>query len=111
MSGGDNRTRTARRCRRAWDPDDATPPIIAQLRKIGLEPGRSFDLDRAGPKFRAALPSAPEEAQKLMSWKIPTLARVVNGWSMNTDTAGVYGNYYLKLLSEARDCCEGGLGR
>jgi hypothetical protein len=42
------------------------------------------------------LKSAPEEAQQLMSWKLPTLARVVNGWSMNTDTMGVYGNYYLK---------------
>jgi hypothetical protein len=31
-----------------------------------------------------------------MEWKIPTLARVVNHWSMNTDTMGVYGNYYLK---------------
>jgi len=33
---------------------------------------------------------------KLMEWKLPTLARVANHWSMNTDTMGVYGNYYLK---------------
>jgi hypothetical protein len=31
-----------------------------------------------------------------MEWKVATIARVVNYWSMNTDTMGVYGNYYLK---------------
>ena len=77
-------------------PHITDEPIIAQLKKIGIEPGKSFDMDKADPAIRNALASVPEEAQKLMVWKLPTLARVVNGWSMNTDTMGVYGNYYLK---------------
>src|SRR5262249_18317002 len=48
------------------------------------------------PEVQRALSDAPEAAQKLVAWKLPTLARVVDGWSMNTDTMGVYGNYYLK---------------
>jgi hypothetical protein len=71
-------------------------PMIAQLKKIGFEVGKSFELDKTNPGVRKALESAPEDAQRLMAWKVPTLARVVNGWSMNTDTMGVYGNYYLK---------------
>jgi hypothetical protein len=70
--------------------------MIAQLRKIGIEVGKSFDMTKADPAVRRALASAPEEARQLMAWKVPTLARVTNGWSMNTDTMGVYGNYYLK---------------
>ena len=71
-------------------------PIIARLKRIGFEVGKSFDLDAADPVVKEGLESAPQDAQALMAWKIPTLARVVNGWSMNTDTMGVYGNYYLK---------------
>jgi hypothetical protein len=71
-------------------------PMIAQLKKIGIEPGKSFELDKAEPAIRKGLENVPEDAQKLMAWKVPTLARVANGWSMNTDTMGVYGNYYLK---------------
>jgi hypothetical protein len=77
-------------------PHTTDQPIIAQLRRIGFLPGESFSLEKADPAVRAALASAPEEAQKFMAWKLPSLARVVNGWSMNTDTMGVYGNYYLK---------------
>jgi hypothetical protein len=77
-------------------PHITDQPIIAQLQRIGFEVGKSFDLDKTTPAVRKALESAPGEAQQLMTWKVPTLARVANGWSMNTDTMGVYGNYYLK---------------
>jgi hypothetical protein len=77
-------------------PHITDQPIIAQLKKIGIEPGKSFDMNKAEPAIRDGLMKAPVEAQQLMAWKLPTLARVVNGWSMNTDTMGVYGNYYLK---------------
>ena len=66
------------------------------MKRIGLEPGKSFDMAKLDPGVARALEGVPAAAQQLMAWKVPTLARVVNYWSMNTDTMGVYGNYYLK---------------
>jgi hypothetical protein len=66
------------------------------MQRIGIERGKSFDIDRVDPAIKAALVAAPAEAQQLMKWKVASLARVVNGWSMNTDTMGVYGDYHLK---------------
>jgi hypothetical protein len=83
-------------------PHITDQPIIARLKRIGFEAGQNFDLDKADTAVKAALESAPEDAQKLMQWKIPTMARIANGWSMNTDTMGVYGNYYLKRAMVAQ---------
>jgi hypothetical protein len=77
-------------------PHITDQPIIARMKRIGFEVGKSFDLDKASPAVRAGLERAPSAAQQLMEWKVATLARVVNNWSMNTDTMGGYGNYYLK---------------
>ena len=77
-------------------PHITDEPIIAQMKRIGIEPGKSFDVAKIDPAVKKAIEAAPEAAQKLMEWKVATLARVANGWSMNTDTMGVYGNYYLK---------------
>jgi hypothetical protein len=71
-------------------------PITAQMKRIGIEPGKTFNFDKLDPDVKKALESAPGEAQQLMKWKVPTVAKVTNYWSMNTDTMGVYGNYYLK---------------
>jgi hypothetical protein len=77
-------------------PHGTDQPILALMQKIGIERGKSFDIDKVDPAIRAGLKTAPADALKLMAWKTPSMARVVNGWSMNTDTMGVYGNYYLK---------------
>jgi hypothetical protein len=77
-------------------PHITDEPIIARMKRIGIEPGKSLDFAKLDPAVQKALASAPDDAQKLMKWKLPTLARVANYWSMNTDTMGVYGNYYLK---------------
>ncbi len=77
-------------------PHITDEPILAQMRRIGIERGKSFDIDKLDPAIKTALESVPNDALALMAWKVASLARVVNGWSMNTDTMGVYGNYYLK---------------
>ncbi|MBL8895440.1 MAG: DUF1254 domain-containing protein [Rhizobiales bacterium] len=77
-------------------PHITDQPIIARLKQIGFEAGKSFDPASADAAVQKAIQAAPAVAQQLMKWKMPTLARIANGWSMNTDTMGVYGNYYLK---------------
>jgi hypothetical protein len=71
-------------------------PILARMKRMGLDAGKSFDPDRTDANVKKAIEAAPKMAQQLMAWKLPTMARVANGWSMNTDTMGVYGDYYLK---------------
>ena len=70
--------------------------MTARLKRLGLEPGKSFDFDKTSPAVKAALERAVVDGLKAMKDKLPTLARIVNGWQMNTDTMGVYGDYYLK---------------
>lgn len=76
--------------------------VLARIAQIGLEPGDSFDPRRLDPKTLAALETVPKAAQDLMTQTFPRLARVSNGWSMSTDTMGVYGNFYLKRAIVAR---------
>ncbi len=69
-------------------------PLIAQMRRIGLVADVRFDaLD---DEVRAVLEGAPKAAQQAMQEAIPRLANIVNGWQMNIETMGVYGNSYMK---------------
>jgi hypothetical protein len=77
-------------------PHITDQPMIAQLKKLGIESRKSFDFAKADPVVQKALAAARVDAQQLMQQAVPTIARMANGWSMNTDTMGVYGNWYLK---------------
>jgi hypothetical protein len=77
-------------------PHITDQPMIANLAKVGIVPGQDFDFAKLEPDVQAGLKAAPKAGQDLMKWKVKTLADVTNGWSMNTNTMGVYGNYYLK---------------
>lgn len=76
------------------NPPHATDwSTIARIKRIGLEPGKSFDVTKVSADVLA---TGAADAVTQMQEKGPTLAQRVNGWQMNTDTMGVYGNYYLK---------------
>jgi hypothetical protein len=70
--------------------------VLARLRQIGLRPGEPLDYDGLDQGVRAELDAVPAEARELMHAALPHMAPVVNGWQMNTDSMGVYGNFYLK---------------
>ena len=93
---GDNYFAYAAELLKLHPPHLTDQPIIAQMKRIGIEPGKSFDISKVDPVVKQALENAPATARQLMAWKVPTIARVANYWSLNTDTMGVYGNYYLK---------------
>jgi len=70
--------------------------ILARMKRIGIEAGKSFDYEKASPLIKVALDRAIVDGLKLMKDTLPTIATVANGWQMNTSTMGVYGNSYMK---------------
>jgi hypothetical protein len=77
--------------------------VVERIKRIGIEAGKPFDMASLDPVARAAVEQGAADAAKLIAEKISGLGdRVLNGWSINTDTMGVYGNFYLKRASIAR---------
>ncbi len=74
-------------------------PILARMKRIGLEPGKPFDLATAPPAVKTALTEAvPKALKKLMEYRED---KVVNGWFMIMSPIGTYATDYLKRASIA----------
>jgi hypothetical protein len=70
--------------------------IVNRMSRIGIEPGKDFDATKLDPTIKKAVERGTADELKSMVALLPKMGRPVNGWQMNTDTMGVYGNYYLK---------------
>ncbi len=77
--------------------------MVERLKRIGVEPGKTFDMASVDPAVRAAVEQGAADGSKIIAEKMTEIGdRRVNGWSINTDTMGVWGNFYLKRAIIAR---------
>ncbi len=74
-------------------PEDG--PILARMAKIGLIPGKPFDLSKLDPKWKSALSEIPEAALKRIGAKWYEMGKIVNGWRVLL-SGGRYGTDYLR---------------
>ena len=75
--------------------------ILARMKRTGLEPGSSFDVESLDPAVRHAVEQAVPAGLQALQAKVPRLVPLVNGWQVSADTMGVYGNFYLKRATLA----------
>lgn len=79
------------------NPPHATDfSVLARIARLGLVPGRHFDASRFEGGQRAEIEEGAASAREALRSAMPRLGTRVNGWSMITETMGVYGNDYFK---------------
>jgi len=79
-----------------YHPHSTDWSLIARLRRIGIEAGKNFDLGKFDSSVAQEINKATKDALQAMVAKVNSTGTPVNGWAMNTDSMGVYGNFYFK---------------
>jgi hypothetical protein len=69
-------------------------PMVEKLAKLGIVPGKDFDIGKVDSSVAKALQAAPKPAQEKIMAELKNLAAPVNGWTYSTKL-GVYGTEYL----------------
>lgn len=80
---------------RAAPPAAEDAPILARMAKIGLIPGKPFDISKLDSNIQAALKDAGKSAMALINANQKRMGEEKNGWVI-TKGLGVYGTDYLK---------------
>jgi hypothetical protein len=77
-------------------------PMIELLKRIGFEPGKSLNVAALDPTVQEALAAAPAAAQTLIVRQGRQMGTLRNGWMLNLETIGVYGDDYLQRATIAK---------
>src|SRR5262249_40859672 len=81
-------------------PEDA--PMVTLMSKLGIAPGKKFELSKLDPAVQEALKDVPKAALQQMDNKWKSLGKDVNGWRV-TNVGGRYGTDYLLRGAWAAD--------
>jgi hypothetical protein len=76
-------------------------PILHQMRRIGIEPGKSFAFDRASPEIQRALTEAGPLALKRIKASLSKAGVASAGWRTVLHGIGTYGADYMSRAAVA----------
>jgi hypothetical protein len=68
--------------------------VVARMKRLGLEPGRSVDFTSLSPAVQQALKDAPAGGMKTIRRRAKNLSVPVNGWSIVSGAIGYFGADY-----------------
>ncbi|MCA0209201.1 MAG: DUF1254 domain-containing protein [Proteobacteria bacterium] len=77
-------------------PHDSDYAMLLRMERVGLVPGQSFDLAKAGPAVQRGLTRAAADAYPRIVNRRKSIALTRNGWGAMGNAIGVYGNDYLQ---------------
>jgi hypothetical protein len=76
-------------------PKEADAALLARMTKIGLVPGKDWDIGSLDPTVARGVKMAPKIALQRIRAHEPKAGKLVNGWLI-TSPAGLYGTDYLQ---------------
>jgi hypothetical protein len=76
-------------------PAKEDAPVLARMARIGIVPGRPFEMDKLDSAVQAALQDVPQTALKKIEASKQSMGEMVDGWIV-TKGLGDYGTDYMK---------------
>ena len=76
-------------------PAQADASILAQMARLGVVPGKAFDIAKLNPAAQTAVTAAPKAAFGRIMAHFKSAGKFQNGWIFTTE-AGIYGTNYIQ---------------